>query len=274
MELFQMCIQSVPESEYSGIVKEAIKIAYEAGEIMLKYFRAKSLESEVKSNSSDVVTEVDRNVETFVRKAIKDLYPAHGIISEESQPIPSKGDWYWVVDPLDGTTNFSQGLPVFNISIGIEKNGETVVGVVYAPYLREMFFAVKGCGAFFNGEQIHVSQKKNLETAVVATGLPYDKKDNPDNNLKEVACVAPEVRGLRRLGSAALDMAYVAAGFFDAYWELDLKQWDISAGMLLVREAGGDIFHLRRNRNYSILACAQTLASPLLEILLTPTIKS
>lgn len=274
MEILQLCIQSVPDSEYSSIVKNALEIAFQAGEIMLKYFRSSSLNIQEKSNSSDVVTEADKSVEAYVRKAVKDLYPDHGVISEESSFLPSLNGWYWIVDPLDGTTNFSQGIPIFNISIGIEKNGETVVGVVYAPYLKEMFFSIKGKGSFFNGRQIQVSHKQNLATAVVATGLPYDKKDNPDNNLKEVSCVAPEVRGLRRLGSAALDMAYVAAGIFDAYWELDLKQWDVSAGMLLVEEAGGEIYHLRRNRNYSILACPPTLSTPLLEILLTPSIKS
>lgn len=259
----------VERSQYKEILSTALEIVDKAGNILLKYFRSDAVAYETKTNSSDIVTVADKETEKFVIEKLKKRFPSHGIISEESLPVNSTSPWQWIIDPLDGTTNFSKGLPIFNISIGIEKDGVPVVGVIYAPYLEELFFAVKDEGAYFNGNRINVSDTSLLEESVVATGLPYDKKVNPDNNLEEVALIAPEVRGLRRLGSAALDLAYVAAGFFDAYWELDLKHWDVAAGILLVREAGGEVFNLRVNRNYSILAANTIISHKILSLLLT-----
>ena len=174
----------------------------------------------------------------------------------------------WVIDPLDGTTNYSQGLPMFSVSIGIEHCGETVIGVVFAPYLNELFHAVKGEGAFLNGNPVKVSGKSALGHSVVATGFPVDKDTNPDNNLDNVARIMPKVRGLRRLGSAAMDLCYTAAGFLDGYWEMNLHRWDVSAGLLILEEAGGRFSHFRDDRNVSIVA-----GTPAIHDMLFPMLK-
>lgn len=263
---------SASVSIYDKILEEAVGMAREAGKILLEYFRTDSLEIQTKLNSSDVVTAADKASEKFITDKIKKLFPTHGIISEESDSYRPDSEWRWVIDPLDGTTNFSQGLPMFSVSVAVERDGETVAGVVFAPYLNELFTAVKGGGAFFNGERIKCSEKTCIEEAVVATGIPYDKKENPDNNIEEVSRIAPQVRGIRRMGSAALDLCYVAAAFFDAYWELDLKHWDVAAGTLIVKEAGGKVFPIRQHRNFSIMASGPSLSDAMLRLLLTPDI--
>lgn len=237
----------------------AIEMAKEAGEIQLKYFRSPNLDADTKLNAFDVVTIADKQSEAFIKNYISSNFPDHGIIAEESGSDHSEREWRWVVDPLDGTTNFNNGLPVFSVSIALEHYGEAVVGVVYAPYLGELFHAVKGCGAFLNGKPIRCSSKSELETAVVATGMPYDRNSHPDNNLEEIGRVVFKVRGTRRMGSAAIDLSYVAAGFYDAYWELNLNRWDVAAGTLIAREAGAVVENIRENRNFSILASAPSL---------------
>lgn len=251
-----------------GYLEAAIEMARGAGEIQLRYFRASRLVSETKQNAFDVVTVADKDSEQFIKSYIHDRFPDHGIISEESGADHSDRDWRWVVDPLDGTTNFNNGLPVFSVSIALEYKGEAVVGVVYAPYLRELFHAVKGEGAFLNGKPIYCSDKSELDAAVVATGMPYDRAVNPDNNLAEIERVVCKVRGTRRLGSAAIDLCYTAAGFYDAYWELNLNRWDVAAGMLIAREAGAVVESIRENRNFSLLASAPTLVKDFRSIIL------
>lgn len=245
----------------------AKSLALSAGRIHMKYFRGRSLGMETKINDYDVVTEADKKSEEMIISFLKEKYPDHGIISEERPPLDEDSEWRWVVDPLDGTTNFSQGLPFFSVSIALEHFGESVVGVVYAPYLRELFHAVKGKGAFLNDEPVKCSDKINFSEVVVATGIPYDKLDNPDNNLSEIVSVAPFVRGLRRLGSAALDLSYVAAGFLDAYWELNLKRWDVAAGRLIASEAGAKVIPIREDRNFSLMAACPGIYGHLLSYL-------
>lgn len=249
----------------------AIDMAREAGRIQLSYFRSSHLRLETKLNVYDVVTQADKESERHIIDTIKRLYPSHGIIAEESGEYNPESDYKWVIDPLDGTTNFSQGLPVFSVSIALEYHGKQIVGVVYAPYLDELFHAVRGEGAYLNGKRISCSSKDNISQAVVATGIPYDKKTNPDNNIKEISAIAPEVRGLRRLGSAAIDLCYVAAGFFDAYWELNLKHWDVAAGSLIAEEAGAEILQIRQNRCHSILAVIPPLKEQMLTLLDIPS---
>ena len=159
------------------------------------------------------------------------------------------------------------GLPVFSVSIALECNRETVLGVVYAPYLDECFYAVKGCGAWLNGSPIHCSDKAELSKAVVATGMPYDRNDHPDNNLAEICRVAMRVRGIRRMGSAAMDLCYTAAGFLDAYWELNLNRWDVAAGQLVAAEAGVVVEPIRTDRNHSLLASNPELYAAMRQIL-------
>ncbi len=249
-------------------------MAKNAGRIQLEYFRGRNLSIQTKQNEYDVVTAADKASEVMIVEEIRKLFPDHGIIAEETgKMVDGDKEFIWIIDPLDGTTNFSQGLPIFSVSIGIEHNGETVVGVVYAPYLDELFYSVKGSGAFLNNQRLECSKKARLEESVVATGIPYDKQTNPDNNLRELSKVAPKVRGLRRLGSAAIDLCYVAAGYFDAYWELNLNKWDIAAGALIAQEAGAKVFSIRENRNHSILVACPGICEQMLEILLLPAIR-
>lgn len=241
--------------DYNQYLTKAMEWAKEAGDVTLRYFRRHDLKSVTKQNDFDVVTEADKAAEQSIINNIKREFPTHSILSEESgSDTVADSEWLWVIDPLDGTTNFNQGLPVYSISIALQHNGETVVGVVYAPYLGEMFHAAKGSGAFLNGQRLHCSENDRLSTMVTATGMPYDRDRHPDNNLDNIARVSMQVRGIRRMGSAAIDLAYTAAGYFDAYWELNLNLWDIAAGALLVQEAGGIVESIRTDRNQSILA--------------------
>lgn len=241
-------------------------MAKTAGEIQLKLFRSKELNIATKQNDFDVVTTADKASERAIVDYINDIYPDHSILTEESGlSLNGNSDWEWVIDPLDGTTNYSAGLPWFNVSIGVKHHGETVAGVVYAPRLEELFTAVKGGGATLNGMPIAPSETPTLTKAVVATGFPYDKAVNPDNNLDNFKRIMPVVRGLRRLGSAALDICYVAAGFLDAYWEMNLNEWDVCAAMLIAHEAGAWAERFRPDRNWSILASNPALAPVILQ---------
>lgn len=245
--------------DYNQYLTKAMQWAKEAGDVTLRYFRNPELKSETKQNDFDVLTEADKAAEGVIIDNIRREFPSHSILSEESGTTAGlDSEWVWVIDPLDGTTNFKQGLPVYSISIALQHNGETVAGVVYAPYLGEMFHAAKGSGAFLNGHRLHCSENDRLSTMVVATGMPYDRDRHPDNNLDNIARVSMQVRGIRRMGSAAIDLAYTAAGYFDAYWELNLNLWDIAAGALMVQEAGGKVESIRSDRNYSIIAGSTT----------------
>lgn len=256
-------------SERDAHLLEAALIMVEnAGRIHMKYFRKAGLELATKLNDSDVVTVADKEAERAILSYIQEHFPEHGVISEESGRSHDEREWRWVVDPLDGTTNFSTGLPAFCVSIALERDREAVIGVVYAPYLGECFYAVKGAGAWLNGARIFCSEKTALSTAVVATGMPYDRNENADNNLPEISRMALRVRGVRRMGSAAIDLCYTAAGFFDAYWELNLNRWDVAAGQLIAGEAGAIVESIRTNRNHSILATAPNLRASIREILL------
>ena len=267
MVLTELLPQGLTEKE-TELLNAVFVMAEKAGDIQLKYFRSSDLEQTTKLNDSDVVTIADKESEKFILGYIHSHFPHHGVISEESGKEHEDREWRWVIDPLDGTTNYSNGLPVFCVSIALEHFGEAIIGVVYAPYLRECFYAVKGKGAWYNGRQIHCSSKDSLSKAVVATGMPYDRNENPDNNLQEISRIAFAVRGVRRMGSAAIDLSYTAAGFLDGYWELNLNRWDIAAGQLIAKEAGALIESIRPDRNYSILASNPFLFSSLRNILL------
>jgi myo-inositol-1(or 4)-monophosphatase len=187
----------------------------------------------------DIVTEADRMSEAMILAAIRRQYPSHDILSEESAATHSGSHFRWIVDPLDGTTNYAHGYPVFCVSIALEKEGEVCLGVVYNPMLDEMFCAETGSGAFLNGRRLAVSATATLSHGLLATGFPYDIRESKDNNLNYFVQMARNARAIRRAGAAALDLAYLAAGRFDGFWELKLSPWDTAAGCLLVREAGG-----------------------------------
>lgn len=240
--------------------------ARESGKILLQYFRTDNLDISEKFNQSDIVTAADKASERHLLDCIANEYPDHSILSEESGIHESTSRYRWVIDPLDGTTNFSAGLPYFSISIGLQCDGVTIAGTVYAPYLNELFQAVKGGGSRLNGQAISPSPKTTLATSVVATGFPVDKDTNSDNNLQAVSRVLPKVRGLRRLGSAALDLCYVGAGFLEAYWEINLYPWDVAAGELIATESGASVTRFRDDRNISTLASTAAIHSQLLSL--------
>lgn len=252
-----------------NILSDATAWAREAGSIQLSYFRGHNLGITNKLNDSDIVTAADKSSEAHLLSRIRAHYPDHAILSEESGASEGCSGYRWVIDPLDGTTNFSSGLPGFAVSIGIEHDGETVAGVVYAPYLDEQFTAVKGGGARLGDKPIHCSDETSLSRSVVSTGFPVDKDSNPDNNLDNVARVLPRVRGLRRLGSAAIDICYVGAGFLEAYWELNLHLWDVSAALLIASEAGALHSRFRPDRGISVAVAAPEIYHQLLPLLST-----
>lgn len=255
------------DCDIKKLVDDAIAWAREAGEVQLKYFRSSHLNIRAKFNDSDIVTEADKASEQVIINNINRTYPQHAILSEEMGGNAIESDYRWIIDPLDGTTNFSNGLPMFSVSIAVEYRGEVIVGVVYAPYLDEMFHAVKGGGAWLNGKPIAPSGKESLSHSVVTTGFPVDKDTTTDNNLDNVSRVLPRVRGMRRLGSAAIDLCYVAAGFLDGYWEMNLHTWDVAAGQLIVQEAGACYSHFRTDRNISVVAATPLIFETLYSLL-------
>jgi myo-inositol-1(or 4)-monophosphatase len=208
-----------------------------------------------------LVTEIDKLSEEYFLKAISAKYPGHSILSEEAGENEHTGSAYrWIIDPIDGTTNYAQGLPIFAISVALQYQEETVLGVIYIPMLDLLFEAIKGQKAFVNGKKISVGAKTNLRECLLSTGFPYDQARNPDNNTNYFTHFVPLARGIRRLGSAAYDLANVAAGILDGHWELNLNLWDVAAGFLLVEEAGGKIIPLENKRGVSFVAGNQAVA--------------
>jgi myo-inositol-1(or 4)-monophosphatase len=217
----------------------ALVMAKEGGRI-LKSFWGSLKQVETKNNAIDLVTEADRTSEKALLGIVQSHYPDHAFLGEESgEWQQGQSDFLWVVDPLDGTTNFTHQYPMVAVSVALVVKGKPVVGVIYNPILEELFHATLNGGAFLNGNRIAVSQTTTLEKALLASGFAYDRRDNPDNNYSEFIRLTHLSQGVRRGGSAALDLSYVAAGRFDGYWERGLKPWDMAAGVLLVSEAGG-----------------------------------
>jgi myo-inositol-1(or 4)-monophosphatase len=242
------------------------ELAITTGKMQLANQMREDLQMEMKSTPIDLVTEIDKKSEQAITAFIRRHYPTHAILAEESGEISgTEPEYQWVIDPLDGTVNYAHRLPLFAISIALRHQGETVLGVVYIPVLEEMFSAIRGKGAYRNGKPIHVAGKRQLIESVVATGFPYDIAANPINNLRYFNAIILKARGVRRMGVAAYDLACVAAGAFDGYWELNLLPWDIAAGILLVEEAGGKVIHFRQDRGLSIIAGNAIIADTLHE---------
>lgn len=250
------------------MIDDIIRCARGAGEIAMSYFRGhRKMDIHNKLNDSDIVTTADKECETYIKSFIRDHYPSHSILSEESGETECGHDYRWVVDPIDGTSNFSAGLPLWAISIGVEHRGQTEYGVVYLPATGEMFHAVRGHGAFLNGADIHVSSQAKLSRSLISTGFPVDKAVTVDNNLDNFIRVLPLVRDIRRLGSASVDMCYTAAGFLEGYWELNLHEWDVNAAALIVTEAGGVYTRFREDRNISVVCAPPAIHTQLLPLL-------
>lgn len=224
------------------VLHEVVGVAKEAG-ALLKELSLRPLKADTKATSIDLVTEADRKTEALIVSHLRQLYPEHVLVGEEGgqyDHADAEGRYRWYIDPLDGTTNFAHGIPHFSVSLALTNgNGWPILGVIYDPMRDECFAAAQGMGAKLNGRSIHVSSVPTLSGAVLASGFPYDKWYEDDNNAEEWGDFVSRTSGERRFGSAALDLAYVAAGRFDGYWEQKVKPWDVYAGIVLVIEAGG-----------------------------------
>lgn len=221
----------------SDILEMTEVIARQAGSVLLDgYGRAHHVRLK---GVIDLVTEFDRRSEDVIIELIQREFPDHAILAEESGPHTASSEYQWVIDPLDGTTNFAHGIPLFAVTIVLLRNHSPVLGVIYDPLRNEMFSAEAGRGATLNGNPVHVSAERDLGKAVLSTGFPYDVRTNPRNNFAQFAHFQRRVQAVRHLASASLDCAWTATGRLDGYWEFGVQPWDIGAGGLIVREAGG-----------------------------------
>lgn len=219
----------------------AIETARDAGQILLEKFGRKI--NITKKGDINLVTEADLASEALIIERIKSYYPKHSILAEEAGNaviIGGENTWKWIIDPLDGTTNYAHGYPCFCVTIALEHEGEIVLGVTFDPTRNELFAAERGRGATLNNKPIRVSETEEMGNALIVTGFPYDFKDRADF-ARHFEDMLLSTRGVRRDGSAAIDMAYVACGRFDGFWEEGLNPWDVAAGVLLIEEAGGQV---------------------------------
>ena len=223
-------------------LETAADIAREAGALLANYFERR-VGFELKGDF-DLVTEADRASEKLVVERLRSHFPSHSIVAEEGGGHEGPSEYRWYVDPLDGTTNFAHSFPMFNITLGLERAGEMIAGVIYDPLRHELFAAELGAGAYLNQRRIRVSNCRRLEDSLASTGFP-SRKRHLNINIHFYHQMAMASHGVRRTGSAALDLAYVACGRLDAFWEFGLKPWDMAAGNLIVREAGGAVSDMR-----------------------------
>jgi len=227
----------------------AIRAARAAGSLILRSFNRVDAARVLEKRANDFVSEVDRAAEAAIIDIIRRAYPSHGFLAEESG-LQQGDDFQWIIDPLDGTTNYLHGFPQFSISIALRHRGELESAVVYDPLRDEMFAADRGSGAFLNERRLRVSDQKGLHGALIGTGIPFRDQRFLDNYLAMMKALIRDTAGIRRPGSAALDFAYVAAGRTDGFWELGLSIWDFAGGVLLVREAGGIVTDLAGGSSY------------------------
>jgi myo-inositol-1(or 4)-monophosphatase len=225
--------------DLAELQRTAVKAAFE-GAVELKTYFGK-LDAVSKKGRTDLVTQADVASEAKIIKTLRTRYPEHAILAEEGGTTNGKGPVRWVIDPLDGTTNYAHGLPIFCISIAAEASGDTIVGVVLSPLGGELFTAIKGKGAFLNDRPIRVSTSTPVSDSLLITGFPYEWGDQRAHIMGRFERCSVAARGVRRLGAAALDLCFIASGRADAYWETQLKPWDAAAGVLIAREAGAAV---------------------------------
>jgi len=253
----------------------AVRAARKAGSIINRAALSNDGLQVRAKQANDFVTQVDRAAEAAIIEAVQKAYPEHAILGEESGELhgatAGKAEYRWIVDPLDGTTNFIHGFPQYCVSIGVEHRGTLAHGVVYDPVRNELFTASKGRGAFLNDRRIRVSKCIRLEDALVGTGFPFKELNRLDLYIKQMKKIMETSSGLRRAGAAALDLAYVACGRLDAFWELGLSPWDMAAGALLIQEAGGLVGDLKGDSGFldkgEICASAPKMFTSLLQAL-------
>jgi myo-inositol-1(or 4)-monophosphatase len=236
--------------ELETICHEVIKIAKEAGAFIARERIDFDLNSIEKKGKANFVSYVDKTAEEMIVKGLRELLPEAGFITEEGTATESGERYRWVIDPLDGTTNFIHGMPPFAVSIGLLDADEIVVGVVYEISRSECFYAWKGSKAMLNGKEIKVSEAATTEEALVATGFPYGELKNSEEFVNSIKFFMNKSHGIRRLGSAATDLAYVAAGRFESFWEIGLSPWDVAAGALIIRQAGGAVSDFCGNKDF------------------------
>ncbi len=241
------------------MLQDAIEIALQAGDFLKSKFLSPHTITE-KEGKQNLVTECDTKAEEMILSFLKAKYPAHEFLAEESGGEYHSDNILWVIDPLDGTVNFARGIPNFCVSIAACKNGKPILGVIFQPMTNELFIAEKGKGAFLNDKPLFVSKVKSLDHSLIATGFPYNIDQNPMNCMQILSSFLKKGCPIRRIGSAAMDLAYLAAGRFDTYYETGIKPWDVSAGILIVEEAGGSVSRWDGSP-YSALSGEEILAS-------------
>ncbi|MBF4989185.1 inositol monophosphatase family protein [Methylophilus sp. 14] len=266
------------------ILNVAIRAAREAGKIINRGAMDIGALKVEQKDTNDFVSEIDRNAEQAIINVLKEAYPNHGFYGEESGKTNTEADNIWIIDPLDGTTNFLHNFPAYCISIALQEKGVLTQAVIYDPVRNDLFTATRGSGAFLNNRRIRVTQRTKLQEALLSTGFPFKDFSYLDTYINIFRDMAKKTAGLRRPGSAALDLAYVAAGFTDGFFEINLSPWDIAAGALLVQEAGGIVGDFEGNESWlrtgNIVAAnpkvfgqmLQVIAPHLTERIKTPTL--
>ena len=252
--------------DLSKILKQVLEVTADVGAFQVEHWN-KVVASEIEEKTANqLVSFVDKESEKVLKQRLSNILPNSSFLGEESgSDEVEDSDFLWIVDPLDGTTNYLHGLPVFSISVALLKNGQPIIGVVECPVLNETFTAYLGGGAHLNGEPISVAKNKSLSNTLIATGFPYYKFDRMEAYLEVLADLMQSTHGLRRMGSAAIDLAYTACGRFDGFFEMNLSPWDVAAGVLLVTEAGGKVTDFQGNSsvifNKEILASSECIYS-------------
>ncbi|ACM37641.1 MULTISPECIES: inositol monophosphatase family protein [Rhizobium/Agrobacterium group] len=263
----------------SALLNVMVQAAVKAGKSLSRDFgEVQNLQVSVKG-PGDFVSQADMKAEKLVREDLLKARPTYGFLGEEGEEIKgTDGAHRWIVDPLDGTTNFLHGIPQFAVSIALERNGEIVAGVIFNPATDELYTTEKGGGAFLNDRRIRVGARKALSDCVIGCGMPHLGRGNHGKALLELRHVMGEVAGVRRMGAAALDLAYVACGRFDGFWETGLHAWDIAAGLLLIREAGGFVSDMSGGTDSlergDIVAGNEYIQKALLEVVKRPLPKA
>ena len=232
------------------MLETAIKAAKSAAVILLENFGKISARDIREKNKNDFLTYVDEQAEQKIISVIKEKYPQHDILAEESGAQNQSSDFQWIIDPLDGTKNYISGIPIFGISIALKYKQDIILGVILDPLREELFWAEKTKGAYLNGNVIKVSGKRHLETCLLATGFPFKYKKFLHRYLTSFEQIFKNASGIRRMGAASIDLAYLAKGRFDGFWEIGLNPWDVAAGSLIVQEAGGTISDFWGTNNY------------------------